>query len=94
MVTQEMKDKGISCKGSGFNCPTCKDKAACVDYIEVTTQGPNQEVLGIQPRLIWDLRRLKDIKEAMDRYYTVGKEIPIAWIEEYNELRRIHAKEI
>lgn len=31
MITQEMKDKGIRCKGKGFNCPNCKDRKECVD---------------------------------------------------------------
>lgn len=33
MITQEMKDMGISCKGKGFNCHGCKYKNECVDYI-------------------------------------------------------------
>ena len=31
MITQEMKDKGIRCRGKGFNCPNCKDRKECVD---------------------------------------------------------------
>lgn len=34
MVTQELKDKGIHCRGQGFNCYNCKDKTTCVDYVE------------------------------------------------------------
>lgn len=34
MITQEMKDKGIMCKGKGFNCYVCKYKDGCVDYVE------------------------------------------------------------
>lgn len=34
MVTKEMKAKGIICKGKGLNCPNCKDKNECVDYVE------------------------------------------------------------
>lgn len=34
MITQNMKDVGIHCKGRGFNCYNCKDKSECVDYIE------------------------------------------------------------
>lgn len=34
MITQEMKKKGIHCKGQGFNCPNCKYKNECVDFVE------------------------------------------------------------
>ncbi len=26
MITKGLKDKGLICKGKGFNCPNCKDK--------------------------------------------------------------------
>ena len=29
-----MKDKGIHCRGQGFNCYNCKDKSKCVEYEE------------------------------------------------------------
>lgn len=35
MITQELRDKGISCKGRGFNCSTCKGKNECIDYEDV-----------------------------------------------------------
>ena len=34
MITQEMKDKGVSCKGRGLNFYDCKDKLKCVEYEE------------------------------------------------------------
>lgn len=34
MVTQELKDKEIHCRGQGFNCYNCKDKNTCVEYVE------------------------------------------------------------
>jgi hypothetical protein len=34
MITQELKDRGTSCRGQGFNCHNCKDKNECLDYIE------------------------------------------------------------
>jgi 5'(3')-deoxyribonucleotidase len=34
MVTQELKDKGIHCRGQGFNCYNCKDKNDCIEYVE------------------------------------------------------------
>lgn len=31
MVTEEMKNNGIHCKGKGFNCSGCKYKMSCVE---------------------------------------------------------------
>lgn len=49
--------------------------------------------LGITPRYIHDERRLLEIREALIRYYVDFRPIPVAWIEEYNELlKRIDVK--
>jgi len=42
--------------------------------------------LGIIPKYIWQSQRVNAIWDAIDRYRAVNKEIPIEWIEEYNEL--------
>ena len=42
--------------------------------------------LGLTPKYMWRLQRLQNIAEAIERYTDVNKEIPIEWIEEYNEL--------
>jgi hypothetical protein len=34
MVTQELKDKGIHCRGQGLNCFGCKHKNNCVEYVD------------------------------------------------------------
>ena len=34
MIIQEMYDKGIRCKGRGFNCNGCKDKNVCIEYTD------------------------------------------------------------
>lgn len=31
MVTEEMKNNGIHCRGQGFNCSGCKDNMSCVE---------------------------------------------------------------
>lgn len=41
MTTQEMKDKGTTCRGRGFNCPNCKEKYSCVEYEEVIKKTSN-----------------------------------------------------
>lgn len=33
MITKELKDQGISCRGQGFSCPNCKDKDTCIDFV-------------------------------------------------------------
>lgn len=33
MTTKEMYDKGVRCKGAGFNCLGCEDKNNCVESI-------------------------------------------------------------
>ena len=43
MTTKEMYDKGLRCKGRGFNCNGCKDKNLCVEY---TDSGLNFDKLS------------------------------------------------
>ena len=45
--------------------------------------------LGLMPRTIHMEFRLKGIREAMLRYVEVNMEIPLVWIEEYNDLVRV-----
>jgi hypothetical protein len=42
--------------------------------------------LGLMPKKHWISRRISDINSAINRYMECGKEVPIEWIEEYNEL--------
>lgn len=42
--------------------------------------------LGLAPKLVWQNNRITQILEAINRYTTAGREIPIRWVEEYNEL--------
>jgi len=44
--------------------------------------------VGLFPRFIHDASRLTDVRLAIIRYYEAGLEIPIEWIEEYNELTK------
>jgi len=45
--------------------------------------------IGLKPKFVKDLERLNEIREAIVRYYDAELEIPIKWIEEYNELINI-----
>lgn len=50
---------------------------------------PDDQVpIGIIPKYIWDDKRFHELCEAITRYYSKGLEIPIEWIEEYNEYIR------
>lgn len=40
--------------------------------------------LGLKPKHIHDEQRQVEIKQAINRYVEVGKEIPLEWIDEYN----------
>jgi hypothetical protein len=84
MTTQEMYDNGLRCKGRGFNCPGCKDKFSCVEYVNegIKPKPP----LGIMPRNIWNLKRIDDLNNAINRYYEAGFKVPMEWLEEYNDL--------
>lgn len=42
--------------------------------------------LGLVPKAVVQLQRLEDIKKAIARYYNAELEIPLEWVEEYNEL--------
>lgn len=42
--------------------------------------------IGIQPKFIWEVQRIEDLVSAMNRYINAGLEIPVEWVENYNEL--------
>ncbi|WP_297439068.1 hypothetical protein [uncultured Clostridium sp.] len=42
--------------------------------------------LGIKPKFIWEDERLFELGCAISRYLKANLNIPIKWIEEYNEL--------
>lgn len=87
MITQEMKDNGLSCRGKGFGCAGCRDKHDCVDSTVMRLQP--KPPIGLPPKRIWQLQRLQGLKEAIVRYSTNGMEIPSEWIIEYNELLKV-----
>lgn len=42
--------------------------------------------LGLRPRWIVEGDRLQEVLEAMSRYISAMKEIPVEWLEEYNDI--------
>jgi hypothetical protein len=43
-------------------------------------------LLGLTPKRIVELQRANDIMEAVHRYFSRNKPIPIEWIQEYNDI--------
>ena len=62
-----------------FMCSRCK----CNRIIFVNNKPP----LGLKPKRIHELHRAIDIVDAIIRYLESDKQVPIYWIEEYNELK-------
>lgn len=67
-----------------------KDKESfCEGTIRVEIEDAEQKPpLGLEPKEIWKLQRLQDIVAAINRYFDGSKEIPVKWVEEYNELAK------
>ena len=42
--------------------------------------------VGLRPKYICDMDRIKDIRCAINRYFIAELEIPVEWVEEYNNL--------
>lgn len=42
--------------------------------------------IGVMPRKLWEEQRVNDITQAISRRMRSEGEIPIEWVEEYNEL--------
>jgi hypothetical protein len=52
------------------------------------TNRPDQELppLGVRPKWLVNEQRITEIAEAITRYVKTRNPLPIAWVEEYNEL--------
>lgn len=80
MVTQEMKDKGIHCKGQGFNCYNCKDKNECVEYVECEPLKQSEYTHTHKFKTITDIKEIDRIREHFkkkSKYLMDGKEVYI-----------------
>ena len=42
--------------------------------------------VGLIPKWVRDADRLEEVKAAIFRYYNAELEIPVLWVEEYNNL--------
>ncbi|WP_312107590.1 hypothetical protein [Lachnoclostridium sp.] len=58
----------------------------CGGHKELISKQVNKPPLGIKPKWLHNQIRLNDIIKAIRRYINAGLEIPIEWVEEYNDL--------
>lgn len=58
-----------------YFCPSC-----------LPVKKEEKPPLGLIPRKLHTEDRLKDIKNAVDGYFSRKMAIPLAWIDEYNEI--------
>lgn len=68
-----------------FEIRKTNSKMIDVNQEEYMTKKPP---IGIIPRYIWELKRIKELKSAIRRFIAVGKQIPIEWVNEYNDFCR------
>ena len=59
-----------------------------VKYDDEYDSKPAKPLIGVMPRNMWDLQRLRDLGEAIKRYCAAGMIIPSEWIDEYNDICR------
>ena len=45
--------------------------------------------IGLIPKWVRNGERLREVREAIVRYYDAEMEIPVEWMEEYNELIKL-----
>jgi hypothetical protein len=76
-----------------MNCNCCGMPSAKVICDKCTTEYEKMKrivtgkpPLGLVPKKIWMQTRVVEILEATNRYIQDNREIPIEWIEEYNEI--------
>lgn len=72
---------------NGLLCNKCKSTKIEALEVEKSRYNTNKKTqLGIEPKWIWEEKRLEDLKKTIEIYYKNGLVIPLEWIEEYNNL--------
>lgn len=70
-------------------CDTCINEGTvllCLPNLPTNHRKETKPPLGLTPKYIWEAQRVQAISEAMDRYMSANKAIPLEWIQEYNNL--------
>ena len=44
--------------------------------------------IGLIPKWVHDMDRLEEVRAAINRYFIAELEIPVEWVEEYNNLTK------
>jgi hypothetical protein len=82
MITQEMKDKGISCKGRGLNCCGCKSRFSCVDYTTPISAFANTKQMNVKKTRYIIILKNESAHERLldyDGYLTNDIEDAVKW---------------
>jgi hypothetical protein len=66
-----------------------KEKEIPVDVRDKVLNKLIKPPIGLTPRYIIDTERFNEVRGAIVRFYDAETEIPVKWIEEYNELIRL-----
>lgn len=69
--------------GNGKLCPDCDKRQEAEARESETHEKPP---LGLKPRDIHETGRISEILGSVARAMDAGYQIPIVWIEEYNEI--------
>lgn len=69
----------------GYDSEICRK---CWENSGIEMEVKNErDVEGIVSRSVWEARRVRDLREAIDRYIDAGRVVPSEWLAEFNELR-------
>lgn len=69
----------------GYDSEICRK---CWENSGIEMEVKNErDVEGIVSRSVWEARRVRDLREAIDRYIDAGRVVPSEWFTEFNELR-------
>lgn len=60
-----------------------------LDVSDLPIKKAEKLPLGLKPKRFHDEVRYEEVCGAIHRFYNTGKQIPLEWIEEYNDLTKI-----
>lgn len=75
----------MKCVYLGSECKNIVCSTDCI-FNPKHYQNKKKPPLGITPKYVKNLERRQEILDAVSRYVEANMQIPIEWVEEYNEL--------